>query len=326
MFLCDSFDHLSMVGIQDVIDAHRRIRNYVLWTPVMTSSTIDRMIDCQVFFKCENFQRAGAFKFRGALNTVSQLTEEERNSGVIAHSSGNHAQALALAASLTGIKATIVMPKNSPKVKVDATRGYGAEIVFCENSTESRVQVAQELMQTHGYVLVHPYNDARIIAGAGTAALELIEEVEELDYLFAPVGGGGLVSGSAIVAKSLLPDSNVVAVEPKNADDAFRSFRDGKIYPSVYPDTIADGLRTQLGDLTFRIIREHVDSIITVSEEEIVNAMRLLWERMKLVVEPSGAVSLAGLLNMKDELDDKRVGVIISGGNIDLTKFFKQIL
>ncbi len=315
-----------MVGIQDVVDAHRRIRDYVLWTPVMTSSTIDRMIDCQVFFKCENFQRAGAFKFRGALNTVSQLTEEERNRGVIAHSSGNHAQALALAASLTGIKATIVMPKNSPKVKVDATRGYGADIVFCENSTESRVQVAQELIQTHGYVLVHPYNDARIIAGAGTAALELIDEVKELDYLFAPVGGGGLVSGSAITTKSFLPDSNIVAVEPKNADDAFRSFRDGKIYPSVYPDTIADGLRTQLGDLTFRIIKEHVDSIITVTEEEIVSAMRLLWERMKLVVEPSGAVSLAGLFNMKDELDDKRVGVIISGGNIDLTKFFKQIL
>ena len=315
-----------MVGIQDVYDAHERIRDYALWTPVMTSSTIDNLTDCQVFFKCENFQRVGAFKFRGAFNTVSQLTEEERRKGVIAHSSGNHAQALALAASLSGIKATIVMPKNSPQVKVNATRGYGAEIIFCENTTESRVQVANELIEKHDYVLIHPYNDERIIAGAGTAAMELIEEVEELDYVFAPVGGGGLLSGTSISTKGLCPESVVIAVEPANADDAYRSFRDGKIYPSVNPNTIADGLRTQLGELTFRVIQEFVDSIITVSEEEIVDAMRLLWERMKLVVEPSGAVSLAGLLKMKDELNDKRVGVIISGGNIDLTEFFSEIL
>ena len=315
-----------MVGIQDVYDAHERIRDYVLWTPVMTSSTIDTLTDCQVFFKCENFQRVGAFKFRGAFNTVSQLTEKERKRGVIAHSSGNHAQALALAASLSGVKATIVMPKNSPQVKVNATRGYGAEIVFCENTTESRVQVANELIEKHDYVLIHPYNDERIIAGAGTAAMELIEEVEELDYVFAPVGGGGLLSGTSISTKGLCPESVVIAVEPANADDAYRSFRDGKIYPSVNPNTIADGLRTQLGELTFRVIQEFVDSIITVSEEEIVDAMRLLWERMKLVVEPSGAVSLAGLLKMKDELNDKRVGVIISGGNIDLTEFFSEIL
>ncbi|MGY5855160.1 MAG: pyridoxal-phosphate dependent enzyme [Candidatus Thorarchaeota archaeon] len=315
-----------MVGIQDVYDAHERIRDYVLWTPVMTSSTIDTLTDCQVFFKCENFQRVGAFKFRGAFNTVSQLTEKERKRGVIAHSSGNHAQALALAASLSGVKATIVMPKNSPLVKVNATRGYGAEIVFCENTTESRVQVANELIEKHDYVLIHPYNDERIIAGAGTAAMELIEEVEELDYVFAPVGGGGLLSGTSISTKGLCPESVVIAVEPANADDAYRSFRDGKIYPSVNPNTIADGLRTQLGELTFRVIQEFVDSIITVSEEEIVDAMRLLWERMKLVVEPSGAVSLAGLLKMKDELNDKRVGVIISGGNIDLTEFFSEIL
>ena len=315
-----------MVGIQDVYDAHERIRDYALWTPVMTSSTIDKLTDCQVFFKCENFQRAGAFKFRGAFNTVSQLTEEERKKGVIAHSSGNHAQALALAASLIGVKATIVMPKNSPQVKVNATRGYGAEVVFCENSTESRVQVADELIEKHDYVLIHPYNDERIIAGAGTAALELIEEVEDLDYIFCPVGGGGLLSGTSIATKSLCPKSVVIAVEPENADDAFRSFRDGKIYPSVNPNTIADGLRTQLGEVTFRVIQKNVDSIITVTEEEIVGAMRLLWERMKMVVEPSGAVSLAGLLKMKDELYDKRVGVIISGGNTDLTEFFSQLL
>jgi threonine dehydratase len=326
MFLYNALQSIFMVELQDIYDAHERIRDYVLWTPIMTSSTIDRMTDCQVFFKCENFQRVGAFKFRGALNTVSQLTEEERSRGVIAHSSGNHAQALALAATLSGIKATIVMPKNSPHVKVEATRDYGAEIIFCENSTESRVQVANELIEKHNYILVHPYNDERIVAGAGTAALELIEEVEKLDYLFAPVGGGGLLSGTSIATKALCPKSTVIAVEPKNADDAFRSLRDGKIYPSVKPDTIADGLRTQLSELTFRIIKQNVDSIVTVSEEEIVAAMRILWERMKMVVEPSGAVSLAGLLKMKDELIDRRVGVIISGGNIDLSEFFSKYL
>ncbi|MFW9806497.1 MAG: pyridoxal-phosphate dependent enzyme [Candidatus Thorarchaeota archaeon] len=315
-----------MVGIQDIYDAHKRIRDFVLWTPVMTSSTIDNLTDCQVFFKCENFQRVGAFKFRGAFNTVLQLTRQERERGVIAHSSGNHAQALALAASLTGIKATIVMPKNSPQVKVNATRGYGAEVVFCENTTESRVQVANELIEKYGYVLIHPYNDERIIAGAGTAALELIEEVEEIDYVFAPVGGGGLLSGTSIATKNLCPESKVIAVEPANADDAYRSFRDGIIYPSVNPNTIADGLRTQLGEITFKIIRENVDSIVTVSEEEIVAAMKLLWERMKLVVEPSGAVSLAGLLKKKDEMSDQRIGVIISGGNIDLSEFFSRLL
>jgi len=315
-----------MIGIQDIYEAHERIRDYALWTPVMTSSTIDNLTNCQVFFKCENFQRVGAFKFRGALNTVSQLTEEERKRGVIAHSSGNHAQALALAATLSGIKATIVMPKNSPQVKVNATRGYGAEVVFCENSTESRVEVANQLVEKHGYVLIHPYNDERIIAGAGTAAYELIEEVGELDYVFAPVGGGGLISGTSIATKTLCPDSTVIAVEPENADDAFRSFRDSKIYPSIYPNTIADGLRTQLGEITFAVIKKYVDSIITVSEDEIIEGMRLLWERMKLVVEPSGAVSLAGLLKVKDDFTDKRVGVIISGGNIDLTEFFSTLI
>lgn len=315
-----------MVELQDIFDAHKRIRNYALWTPVMTSSTIDKLIDCQIFFKCENFQRAGAFKFRGALNTVSQLTKDERKRGVIAHSSGNHAQALALAASIMKIKSTIVMPKNSPQVKIDATRGYGAEIVFCENSIESRVQVANKLIEKHNYVLIHPYNDERIIAGAGTAALELIEEIDELDYIFAPVGGGGLLSGTSVVMKGLRPKSTVIGVEPANADDAFRSFRDGKIYPSVNPNTIADGLRTQLGEVTFHIIRKFVDSIIKVTEVEIVEAMKLLWERMKIIVEPSGAVSLAGLVKMKDELNDKRVGVIISGGNIDLTRFFSRYL
>ncbi len=310
-----------MIQLSDIRQAHDRIKSHIIKTPIMTSTTIDGLTNCKVYFKCENFQRVGAFKFRGAFNTVSQLTEEERQRGVIAHSSGNHAQALALAARMLDVKATIVMPKNSPKVKVAATRGYGADIVFCENSTESRVAVAQELVNEFGYTLVHPYNDHRIIAGAGTAALELIDEVGSLDYVFAPVGGGGLVSGTAIATKGLCSDAKVIAVEPKNADDAYRSFKANKIFPSVYPNTIADGLRTQLGELTFEVIKKHVDEIVLVTEEEILDAMRLFWERLKLVVEPSGAVSLAGLLKMKDKITGS-VGVIISGGNIDLTEFF----
>jgi threonine dehydratase len=315
-----------MVTFQDVLDAKKRIQDFVLKTPVMTSTTIDRMIDGKVFFKCENFQRVGAFKFRGAFNTVSQLSSEERKRGVVTHSSGNHAQALALAASLLGVKATIVMPKNSPQVKIAATRGYGAEIVFCENTPESRASVCNSLIEQYGFTLVHPYNDPRIIAGAGTAALELIEEVGSLDYVFAPVGGGGFLSGTAIATKSLCHSAKVVAVEPANADDAFRSFKAGKIFPSINPNTIADGLRTQLGQLTFEIIQEFVDDIITVTEIEIVDAMKFLWERMKLVVEPSGAVSLAGLFKLIDKMKNKRIGVMVSGGNIDLTRFFDTLL
>ena len=216
------------------------------------------------------------------------------------------------------------MPKNSPKVKVNATRGYGAEIVFCENSADARVQMANDLVNKHNYTLVHPYDDERIIAGAGTSAKELIEEVGSIDYLFAPVGGGGLISGTSITSKGLCPEVTIIAVEPEMADDAYRSFRDGKVYPSVYPDTIADGLRTQLSELTFSIIQENVDDIITVSEKEIVESMRFLWERMKMVVEPSGSVSLAGFLKLQNKISKKRVGVILSGGNIDLTEFFQK--
>ncbi len=313
-----------MVNLQNVREAHERIHDRIVRTPVMTSTTLDRLTGCQVFLKCENFQRVGAFKFRGALNTVSQLSSSERERGVIAHSSGNHAQALALAASMEGVKAIIVMPKNSPHVKVKATREYGAEIVFCENSSKARVQVANELIEKHNYTLVHPYDDERIIAGAGTCALELIEDVESVDYMFAPVGGGGLLSGTSIATKGLCSKARMIGVEPEKADDAYRSFKAGKIFPSVNPKTIADGLRTQLSELTFSVIQKNVDDIITVSEKEIINAMRFLWERMKMIVEPSGAVSLAGFLKMKDEITDKRVGIILSGGNIDLTDFFEK--
>jgi len=312
-----------MMELSDVREAHERIKDNIVKTPVMTSTTIDGMTGCQVYFKCENFQRVGAFKFRGAFNTVSQLTKEECERGVIAHSSGNHAQALALAAKMLSVPATIVMPQNSPAVKVAATKGYGADVVFCENSTESRVSVANELVEKHSFILVHPYNDHRIIAGAGTAALELFEEVGKLDYIFCPVGGGGLLSGTAITTKGLHSESKVIAVEPQNADDAYRSFKANKIFPSVNPNTIADGLRTQLGELTFEVIKKHVDEIILVTEQEILDAMRLFWERMKLVVEPSGAVSLAGLLKMSEGYSNCKIGVIISGGNIDLTEFFE---
>ncbi len=311
-----------MMELSDIREAYERIKGNIVKTPIMTSTTVDGMTGCQVYFKCENFQRVGAFKFRGAFNTVSQLTNEERARGVIAHSSGNHAQALALAAKMLNVRATIVMPHNSLKVKVAATKGYGAEIVFCENSTESRVSAANKLVKKHGYTLIHPYNDDRIIAGAGTAALELIEEIGQLDYIFAPVGGGGLLSGTAIATKGLCPESKVIAVEPQNADDAYRSFKANKVFPSVNPNTIADGLRTQLGVLTFEVIKKYVDDIILVSEQEIIDTMRLFWERMKLVVEPSGAVSLAGLIKMSKGLSSYKIGVIVSGGNIDLSEFF----
>ncbi|MFW9909445.1 MAG: pyridoxal-phosphate dependent enzyme [Candidatus Thorarchaeota archaeon] len=313
-----------MVSFNDIEAAHERIKAYIVHTPVMTSTTVDKMMEAFVFLKCENFQRVGAFKFRGALNTVSLLTDDEKKKGVVTHSSGNHAQALALAASLLGVKATIVMPENSPRVKVDATKSYGAEIVFCKSNVQSRVETAQKLIEEHGFTLVHPYNDERIIAGAGTAALELMKEHSPLDIVIAPVGGGGLLSGTSIAVKGLSRTTEVVGGEPENADDAYRSLRDGVIHPSINPNTIADGLRTSLSDLTFRVIRENVSRIVTVSENEIVSAMRILWERMKIVVEPSGAVPLAVALRIRSELHGKRIGLILSGGNVDLDGFFAQ--
>lgn len=307
------------------MEAYERIRKVVNRTPVLTSSTLDMMTGARCFFKCESFQKAGAFKFRGAYNALSQLSPGQKEKGVITHSSGNHAQALALAAKLLDIKAVIVMPENAPKVKVVATEGYGAEVVFCGSSPRDREGVAQVLVERFGYTLIHPSNDLEIIAGAGTVAFEFLKEVGELDTVFCPVGGGGLLSGTAIAAKGLLPAVKVIGVEPQNADDAYRSLKAGRILPMEDPDTIADGLRTSLGSNTFRIIRENVDEIVTVSEGEIVDAMQFLWERMKLVVEPSGAVSLAGVLSGQVDLGSERVGIIISGGNIDVTDFFMGI-
>ena len=309
----------------DVKDAYARIKDVAHHTPVMTSRTLNNLTQAEVFVKCENFQRIGAFKFRGAYNAISLLTPEEKERGVITHSSGNHAQAVALAAALHHVKATIVMPENAPKVKVAATKGYGANVVFCGTKPEDRVKTTQTLIEQHNFTLIHPYDDNRVIAGAGTATLELLHDVKNIDVIFCQIGGGGLISGTAIAAKGINPDIEIIGVEPEKADDAFRSFKSKTLHPSVNPQTIADGLRTSLSERTFKIISENVADIITVSEKEILDAMKFYWERMKLVVEPSGAVSLAGILSKKVAIKGKRVAAIISGGNIDLNDFFTRL-
>jgi len=252
------------------------------------------------------------------------LTKEEKEKGVIAHSSGNHAQAVALAAKLLGVKSIIVMPKNAPKVKVEATKGYGAKVVWAENDPSTRSNLCEELAEENGYKLIHPFNDERIIAGAGTASIEIVKEVGNIEFLFCPVGGGGLLSGNSIATKGLCPHSRVVAVEPERASDAYEGIKKDKLLPSVSPDTIADGLRTSLSPLTFSIIKDNVEEILLVNEKEIVDAMKFLWERMKMVVEPSGAVSVAGVIKWAQErgFDGEKVAAIISGGNLDLTNFF----
>ncbi len=323
--LASSAVPLSVQMLEKVMDAYERIKAAANLTPVMTSSTLNGATRGECFLKCENFQKTGAFKFRGAFNALSQLSPKQKRRGVVTHSSGNHAQALALAAKLLGVKAVVAMPDDASALKRSATKGYGAEIVSCGSRPADRERVAAALIQKHGYTFIHPSNDPEIIAGAGTAAYELIRDVGHLDYVFSPVGGGGLLSGTAIATKGLLPSAQVIGVEPKNADDAYQSLRAGRIIKIQNPDTIADGLRTSLGNNTFEIIRKHVDQIITVSEAEIVDAMQFLWERMKLVVEPSGAVSLAGVLSNQIGLKAKRVGIIISGGNIDLSDFFAGI-
>lgn len=313
---------LIMVEFADVEAAYKRISDLINQTPIMTSRTLNKRVGGSVFIKCENYQRIGAFKFRGASNKLKLLSDEEKAKGVVTHSSGNHAQAVSLASTLLGIDAVIVMPDNAPEVKVRATKGYGAKVVRCDSNVKAREETCQQLIDEHGYTLVHPYDDDQIIAGAGTAAYELIKEVGDVNYMFCPVGGGGLLSGTSIATKGLCQEAKVIGVEPERADDAYRSYKDNKIYPSIYPDTIADGLRTSLSERTFKIIRENVDEIVTVSEKEIIDAMKFLWVRMKMVVEPSGAVSVAGVMKTSDRLKNKKVGAIISGGNIDLDDFF----
>ncbi len=313
------------MSFQGIEEAFHRISGIVNKTPIMTSRTLNNLINSDIYIKCENFQRAGSFKFRGAYNALSLLSEEEKKLGVITHSSGNHAQALSLAASLIGIKATIVMPKGAPINKINATKEYSAHIVFCDNTLEARTKIAEELIEKHNFILIHPYDNNNIINGQGTAAYELIKEIGKLDIVIVPLGGGGLLSGTTLATKELCPNTQVIGVEPSLADDALRSLKAGYIIPSTYPNTIADGLRTSLCERTFNIIRKYVDNIVTVSEMEIVEGMRFLWERMKIVVEPSGAVPLAAILSKKVSVKKKKIGIILSGGNIDVNPFFQLI-
>lgn len=308
-----------MVTYDDVADAARRLEGVGRRTPVATSRTLDARLGATVFLKCENLQRMGAFKFRGAYNAISRLTEEERRRGVLTFSSGNHAQAVALASRLLGASATIVMPRDAPAAKRRATEGYGARIVEYDPATQDREEVARGLRGEGGPVLIPPYDHPDVIAGQGTATRELIEEAGPLDLLLIPCGGGGLLSGSAIAAKHMSPGCRVVGVEPELADDATRSFRTGTLHTVHNPRTICDGARTpSLGRITFPIVRELVDDMVTVSDDEVVRAMRFLWERMKLVVEPTGALGLAAACAGRVETAGRRVGVILSGGNVDL--------
>ncbi|MBX3015202.1 MAG: pyridoxal-phosphate dependent enzyme [Caldilineaceae bacterium] len=306
--------------VADIRQAAERIRPYAHRTPVMTGTALDQRLGAQIFLKCENLQKVGAFKFRGACNAVFSLTDAEAARGVVTHSSGNHAQAVALAARLRGIPAYIVMPSNAPAVKKAAVAGYGGQITFCEPTLAARETTQAQVVAATGAAVVHPYNDDRVIAGQGTAALEFLDAVPELDVIMTPVGGGGLLSGTALTVRAIAPHIRVIAGEPAGADDAYRSLAAGTIQPMVGPKTIADGLLTTLGDLTFPIIQQQVEQIVLVSEAAIIAAMKFVWERTKLIIEPSSAVPLAALWEEKVDLAGLRVGVILSGGNVDLDR------
>jgi threonine dehydratase len=310
----------TLPGPNDIIKAQQTVSKAAHTTPVLTSQTFNERCGGKLYFKCENFQKVGAFKFRGAFNAIAGLPSAKGKQGILTHSSGNHAQAVALAASMHGYRATIVMPENAPKVKVNAVRGYGADVRFCEPTTEAREETAKKVMDETGATFIHPYNHPDVISGQGTAAKELLDLLPELDILIAPVGGGGLISGSSIWARHHNPDMEVIAAEPEWADDAWRSMQSGKIEPVLRVDTVADGLRTSLGSLTFQIIQKNVNRVVTVSEEAIVKTMRDIWERMKIVVEPSSAVPLAALLDGKVDVKGKKAGIILTGGNVDLDK------
>jgi len=311
---------MTVPTLVEIQEAAGRIEPYIHHTPVMTCRAIDAMVGAEIYFKCENFQKAGAFKARGASNAVFSLSEQEVSYGVATHSSGNHAAALALAAKSRGVKAYVVMPRTAPQIKKDAVAGYGAKIFFCEPTLAAREETLAKVVGQTGAAAVHPYNDLRIITGQATAAMELIQDTPKLDIIMSPIGGGGLTCGTALAVHYLSPGTKVIAAEPEGADDAYRSFISGKLIPSENPKTIADGLLTSLGDKTFSIVREYVDDIVTVSEEGIVDAMRCIWERMKIIVEPSSSVPLGALLTRKLDAAGKRVGIILSGGNVDLAR------
>ena len=308
-----------MPTLQDIREAAERIKPYIHRTPVLANQSLNQRVGAQVFFKCENLQKVGAFKFRGACNAVFSLTDSEAARGVATYSSGNHAQALALAARMRGIPAYIVIPENAPQVKKDAVAGYGGEITYCAPSIEAREATLHRVVERTGAAFIHAYDNERVIAGQGTAALELLEDVPDLDVIIAPVGGGGLISGTAIAAAETKKGIRVIAGEPEMADDAYRSIQQGKILASD-PKTIADGLLTSLGKLTFPIIQSLVEQIVTVSEQGIIDSMKFVWERAKIVIEPSAAVGIGVLWEKKIDLTGLKVGVILSGGNVDLVK------
>ena len=309
-----------MLTAQQIIEAHDRIRPHIHRTPVLTSQTLNRLAGADIHFKCENFQKIGAFKIRGGMNAVLSLSADELHNGVATHSSGNHAQAIACAARQVDAKAYIVMPDNAPEIKKKAVAGYGAEIIFCEPTLQAREDALNAVVSRTGAAFVHPFNDYRVMAGQATAAKELIEDVAGLQVIMAPVGGGGLLSGTALAAHFFSPGTVVVAGEPEGAQDAFLSLQAGKIVSAPYISTIADGLLTMLGDKTFPVIQEFVREIITVTDAEIIAAMRLVWERMKIIIEPSCAVPLAALIKEKERFAGQRVGIILTGGNVDLEK------
>jgi threonine dehydratase len=305
-------------AIEDVTKAYEIVKHYVHRTPVLTSKSVNAILKADIYFKCENFQKGGAFKFRGASNAVFNLTDNDAKRGVVTHSSGNHAAGLALAASIRGIPSYIVMPENAAAIKKKAVEGYGGEITFCKPTQKDREDTLYQVQMRTGAVFIHAYDNIKVICGQGTASLELLDEYPDLDIVTVPVGGGGLLSGTLTYTKGFNAAIKVYGTEPLNADDAFRSLRDKTIYPSVNPNTIADGLRTSLCELTYTIIAAKCDGILTVTEEGIVEAMRIIWERMKILIEPSSAVPIAAMMEHPQYFAGKKVGTIISGGNVDL--------
>ena len=309
-------------SIDDIRAAAGRIKGVGHRTPILTSQTLDEMAGRKLFFKCENFQKVGAFKLRGGWNAVSMLSDEEAAKGICTHSSGNHAQAVAFSAMKRGIASYIVMPNNVPDVKLDAVKGYGANIILCEPTLEARETTLDEITKKTGAQVVHPFNNPNVIAGQGTAALEMIEDLGTLDAIIAPIGGGGLMSGTCITTRSLLPGTKLFGAEPAGADDAYRSLKEGKIIPQTDPDTICDGLLTSLGEYTWNILKDHLEAIYTVTDDEVINAMRLVWERMKIIIEPSSATAVAVALKSEFKALEglEKVGIILTGGNVELSK------
>jgi len=309
-------------SIDDIRAAAGRIKGVGHRTPILTSQTLDEMARRKLFFKCENLQKVGAFKLRGGWNAVSMLSDEEAANGVCTHSSGNHAQAVAFSAMKRGITSYIVMPNNVPDVKLDAVKGYGANITLCEPTLEARKKTLDEIAKKTGAQVVHPFNNPNVIAGQGTAALEMIEDLGTLDAIIAPIGGGGLMSGTCIATRNLLPEAKLFGAEPAGADDAYHSLKQGKIIPQTNPDTICDGLLTSLGEYTWNILKDHLEAIYTVTDDEVINAMRLVWERMKIIIEPSSATAVAVVLKseFKALKGLEKVGIILTGGNVELSK------